>query len=147
MLVYDRILIDNIDSFGTILWCFMVVVSSYFYDTILINEYETKHIWMNELIHAYQSGHCGEFEFHSEEYNPICLFCRNYDGEYGRTIIVSLAEHIVYDQRLHTIHEIKHSHTQCTTHHNHCACWHTYTTYKRFTFTKVTQNTFKSNFT
>lgn len=85
----------SFDSFGVILWCFIVAISSWFFDIILINEYETKPVWLTN-----QQQH-GEFEFHPEEYPawflPIdsFLFCKNYDGEHGRTIVVSLAEYMV----------------------------------------------------
>jgi len=91
----------TLDSFGVILWCFIITVCSWFFDIILISEYETKPIWM-----THQQSHA-EFNFHPEEYNPVYLpydsflFCRNYDGEHGRTIIVSLAEYIIDDQMLH----------------------------------------------
>merc|ERR1712154_276047 len=57
----------------------------------------------------------GEFEFHPEEYNPLYLpidswlLCKNYDGEHGRTIIVSLAEYIIDDETLKELHEIEES--------------------------------------
>eukprot|EP01083_Nonionella_stella_P090123 251799_1 len=119
IIVCPAVLLTDCDSFGIILWCSVCTIASCFFDMILIAQYETKPIWIQHHHHHHaaegEEHSAAQFHFHPEEYNPIYLpydswlFCRNYDGEHGRTMVVTLAEYIIDDQTLRTIHEIEES--------------------------------------